>query len=143
MTRNGNVWVLMCMALLVGTACLCGCRVLSSGTVVEKSGSAYRVTVNSLLLDNHIRVLERSTRRTNGLLDAQVRAKNITNKDVQFEYRYIWLDRDGIKLDSTQSVWKQLALHAKEDGFLKGMASDPAAVDFLMEVRFVHQATRW
>ncbi len=143
MTRNRIIWRLLGVALLACAAYVCGCRVMSSGTVVEKSGSTYTVTVNSLLLDNHIRVLERSTRRTNGLLDAQVRARNITTEDVQFEYRYIWLDGDGMAMDTSMSLWKPLALHSKEDGFLKGLAPSPSIVDFLMEVRFVHQATRW
>ena len=110
---------------------------------VEKHGAEYKVTVNSMLLGDYIKVVERSTRRVNGLLEAQVRGQNVKAKDVQFEYRYIWLDKDGVRLDTQMTVWKPLALHAKEIAFMNGMASVPEAVDFLMSVRFAHNSKRW
>lgn len=115
----------------------------SASTTVEKRGAEYKVTANSLLLNNHIRVVDRSTRRENGLLEVQVRGQNVKGKDVQFEYRFIWLDEDGIKLDTQMTTWKPLSLHAKEEAFMTGIAPTPEATDFLMAVRFAHQATRW
>lgn len=132
---------ILCLLSLVAAAAA-GC-ISSAPTEVEKRGAEYVVTLNSLLLDNHIRVEERSTRRTNGLLEAQVRGQNISREDVQFEYRFIWLDADGIRLDTGTSTWKQMALHAKESAFMTGICPSPDATDFLMSVRFVHQSTRW
>lgn len=127
---------------IVSAMIMAGC-LSSAPTTVEKQGAVYKVTVNSLLLKNHIRVKERSTRRVNGLLEAQVRGQNVSGKDVQFEYRFIWLDKDGIRIDTEMSTWKSLNLHAKETAFMKGIAPTSEASDFLMAVRFVHQATRW
>ena len=133
------------LALLLATllvATVTGC-ISSAPTTVEKHGAEYTVTANSMLLNNHIRVVERSTRRVNGLLEAQVRGQNIKGKDVQFEYRFVWLDEDGIRLDTEMTTWKPLALHAKEVALMTGIAPTPEATDFLMAVRFAHQATRW
>ena len=121
---------------------MAGC-ISSAPTEVEKRGAEYYVTVNSLILDNHIRVAERSVRRTNGLLEAQVRGQNVSMEDVQFEYRFIWLDADGVQVDTGSSTWKQISLHAKESAFMTGICPSPDATDFLMSVRFVHQSTRW
>lgn len=129
------------IALLI--VVLAGGCLSSAPTTVEKHGSGYKVIANSLLLNNHIRVVERSTRRVNGLLEAQVRGQNIKGKDVQFEYRFVWLDQDGIRLDTEMTTWKPLALHAKEVALMTGIAPTPEATDFLMAVRFAHQATRW
>ncbi len=126
------------LALALGGGC-----VSSAPTTVEKQGSEYRVVANSLLLNNHIRVVERSTRLRNGLLEAQVRGQNVKNKDIQFEYRYVWLDQDGIRIDTQMTVWKPLALHAKEVAMMNGIAPTPEATDFLMAVRFAQQSTRW
>jgi len=41
------------------------------------------------------------------------------------------------------TTWKPLALHAKEVALMTGIAPTPEATDFLMAVRFAHQATRW
>jgi len=132
---------MLCLLSMVA-ATITGC-ISSAPTEVEKRGAEYTVTVNSLILDNHIRVTERSTRRTNGLLEAQVRGQNVSKKDVQFEYRFIWLDKDGVKVETETSTWKQMALHAKESAFMTGTCPSPDATDFLMSVRFVHQSTRW
>ena len=119
-----------------------GC-ISSAPLTVEKMGPAYKTTVGSLLLNNYIRVTERSTRIVNGMLEAQVRGQNVKDKDVQFEYRYIWLDRDGIRIDTQMSTWKPLALHAKEVALMNGVAPTPEATAFLMSVRFAHQTKRW
>lgn len=129
---------LLAMAAVAMTGCLS-----SAPTEVEKRGEEYAVTVNSLLLDNHIRVTERSTRRTNGLLEVQVRGQNVSRQDVQCEYRFIWLDPDGIQLDTETSTWKQLSLHAKESAFMTGICPSQDGTDFLLSIRFVHQSTRW
>ena len=131
--------ILICVMV---TATMVGC-ISTASTDVEKTGAEYKVTVNSLLLDNHIRVTERSTKRTNGLLEAQVRGLNVSRKDVQFEYRFIWLDSSGIRIDSEMSQWKQMPLHSKESAFMTGIAPTPDATDFLLSVRFVNQSTRW
>jgi uncharacterized protein YcfL len=134
-----TAWLCLWSVIAAGMA---GC-ISSAPTEVEKHGAEYTVTVNSLILRNHIRVTERSARRTNGLLEAQVRGQNVSRKDVQFEYRFVWLDKDGIKIETEVSTWKQVALHAKESAFMTGISPSPDATDFLMSVRFVHQSTRW
>jgi uncharacterized protein YcfL len=128
---------------LVPVLALAGGCYSSAPTTVEKQGGEYKVVANSLLLNNHIRVVERSTRLVNGLLEAQVRGQNITANDVQFEYRFVWLDKDGVKIDTGMTTWKPLALHGSEVAFMTGMAPTPEAVDFLMSVRFAQQSTRW
>lgn len=127
---------------LLGSVLLGGC-LSSAPTTVEKQGSEYTVVANSLLLNNHIRVVERSTRLVNGLLEAQVRGQNVKKADVQLEYRFVWLDKDGIRMDTEMTTWKPLALHAKEVALMTGIAPAPGAVDFLMAVRFAQQSKRW
>ncbi len=101
------------------------------------------MTANSLVLNNHIRVIERSTRLVNGLLEAQVRGQNVKSKDIQFEYRFVWLDKDGVRLDTGMTAWKPLGLHAKEVALMTGLPSTPEAVDFIMSVRFAQQSNCW
>lgn len=113
-------------------------------TVVEKEGASYDVRVGSMVLNNHIRVTERNVdRNVNGLLIAQVRGKNVSRRDVQFEYRFLWKDETGRLLSSGTSVWTPLRLVAKSDGFMQATATSPKATDFLMELRFVRDASNW
>jgi uncharacterized protein YcfL len=130
-------WISVILAIAFG-----GCT-SSAPTTVEKHGSEYRVVANSLLLDNHIRVVERNTRLVNGLLEVQVRGQSVTDKDVQFEYRFVWLEKDGMRLDTEMTTWKPLALHANEVALMTGIAPTPQASDFLLAIRFAKQSRRW
>ncbi len=129
---------------LLGAVALMATGCVSTAPImVEKRDMDYRVDVNSLILDNHIRVTERVARKVNQLLEVQIRGQNISRRDIQLEYRFIWLDGDGIALGTPTSVWKPLNLHARETALMYGIASSPDAEDFLMSVRFVGKSTRW
>jgi len=101
------------------------------------------LVANSFILKNHIRLLEKHEATRNGLLDIQVRALNVTRRDVQFQYRFVWLDSGGMEIDTGISIWKSLNLHAKQTGFIRGTAPSPDAVGFRLAVRFAHKSTRW
>lgn len=136
-----RVGALMCAAAALALAAGC---LSYSPTVIEKEGAQYDVRVGSLLLNNHIRVTERSVdRNVNDLLVAQVRGQNVSNRDVQFEYRFLWKDAAGRLMSSGTSVWTPLRLTARQIGFMQATATSPAATDFLMELRFVRDASNW
>ncbi len=116
-------------ALAVG-----GCRT-TGPTTVEKRGSDYLVTPNSMLLNNNIRVTEYVTNRKNGLLHAQIRGQNISKTALHIEYRFEWMDGDGTVIESQMSPWKPLLVAPSETCFMNGLASSAAAVDFLFAVR--------
>ena len=126
---------------VLGLPLLAGCLSYAP-TVVEKEGGSYDVRVGSFVLNNHIRVTERNVdRNVNDLLVAQVRGKNVSRRDVQFEYRFLWKDGTGRLMRSGTSVWTPLRLTAKQDGFMQATATSPQATDFLMELRFVRDAS--
>lgn len=135
-----HVWTL---PLLLALGLLTSCQSSSMGTKVEKHGDLYTVSVHSRMLDNHLVVLERNVRRRNDLLEAQVRGQNVSRKDLQFEYRYVWIDADGFPVDTGMSVWKPLNLRARDTAWMNGISPDPNAVDFQMAVRFAHKSNRW
>ena len=136
-------WLLRTLAVSVASLSLAGC-ISSSGLVLNKDGGVYKVTSNSMAVTNRIILLRRNVARNpNDLLKVEVEAQNMTGKDQQFEYRYLWSDGDGFTIPSAISVWKPLLLHGRETEFLTATAPTPAAQDFIMEVRFVHTSDRW
>ncbi len=112
--------------------------------VVEKIGSAYQVTSNSRVMNNHIRLTERSVERNvNDIMIAQLRGQNISNRDFHFEYRFLWLDERGMVMSGRTSDWRQGRVVARHAMFLQATAPSPQAVDFLCEVRFRRDGARW
>ncbi len=108
-------------------------------TKVEKYGVLTTVNVHSRMLDENLVVLEKNVRKKNGLLEAQVRGQNASRHDLQFEYRFVWMDADGFPVDTVTSVWKPLNLRARDTAWMNGIAPDPSAVDFQMAVRWAHR----
>jgi len=139
------------LCLLAAAGCQnCGSAHPPAGTSVERittgAVTEYVVTVNSLIFDNYVRVTERSARRRGPespageadkrLLNAQVRGKNVRNVPLLCEYRFIWLDADGIRLHTGIDNWVRLAVDPGGTAFMDAIASTPEAVDFFMEVKF-------
>ena len=133
------------IAAMVAAALLTGCATKPfQPLTAEKIGSEYQVTSNSLVLDNHIRLTERSVdRNVNDILIAQLRGQNVSNRDFHFEYRFIWLDARGMTVRGRTSDWRQDRVAAKHAMFLQATAPSSEAVDFLCEVRFRRDGSRW
>lgn len=136
-------YVMMGMGWLLVLAAGCVSRPFHP-LVVEKIGSQYQVTNNSMVLNNHIRLTERSVdRNVNDIMIAQLRGQNISNRDFHFEYRFIWLDERGMVVRGRTSDWRQDRVVAKHAMFLQATAPSPDVVDFLCEVRFRRDGSRW
>lgn len=133
-------WILsFAMALLAG----CASNPFAPLTV-EKIGSEYQVENHLLVLRNHIRLEERSVdRNENNIVIAQLRGRNLSNRDFHYEYRFIWMDDRGMVIKARTSDWRQGRVVAKQDLFLQATAPSPDVEDFLCEVRFRRDGSRW
>ncbi|MCA1809158.1 MAG: YcfL family protein [Lentisphaerae bacterium] len=60
-----------------------------------------------------------------------------------FEYRYRWIDDDGIEVTSGTTIWVQRVAGARETVLLSGIAPTKRAADFILDMRFVYPSTRW
>lgn len=122
---------------------IAGC-ISSAPQEVIKDGSTYEVRSNSMTLGNAIRLTRRNTAlNSNGFMQAQIEAVNLTGKDIQFQYRFRWMDENKMLIDSAVTMWKPVAVGAKSTEFFTSTAPTIQARDFWMEVRFVHTSARW
>jgi len=119
------------------------CSITSAGESIETYPQT-SLTINSKIVGQRLNVLECIARKTDtGILQGQVTVQNTTRKDYQFEYRFQWLDKDGIQIESGLSIWKPISISSKEKGMLKGTAPNKKAEDFIMIVRFNRTSDRW
>jgi uncharacterized protein YcfL len=99
--------------------------------------------VNSRILGGWLSVVEVNTAKKNDLLMGQVTAQNSTQKDCQFEYRFRWLDGDGMELTTTMTVWTPVSVAAMEKKMMQGIAPGRNAENFVFDVRFRRPSMRW
>lgn len=65
----------------------------------------------------------------------QANVVNNTSHDLGVEYKVVWLDANGLTIDSLVSTWNKIMLAPKDVQALKGTASTPDAADMLFYVR--------
>ena len=126
------------------SAVLAGGCISSAPQEVEFDDGIYSVKSHSLTLRQHVRL----TRRTvdfnkNGFLQAQIEAVNLGRKDVQFQYRFRWLNEQKMLIPAATAIWKPVSVGARSTEYFTSTAPTTDARDFFMEVRFVHDSTRW
>ncbi len=131
--------------LLIGgvTALSTSCQNITSAGITVESYQHTQVKENSRIFGKNFRVVQCAVAKgDNGLLQATITLENL-KKDGQFEYRYRWLDDKGIEVRSGTSIWTPLAVGAREQKMLTGIAPSKNASDFILDIRYNFKSTRW
>jgi len=139
MNRN----LFMIGVLLLGLGLTTSCRTPPSAGITVETYPQNKMQVNSRILGGWLTVVEVNTVKKNDLLVGQVTAQNSTQKDCQFEYRFRWLDGDGLELTTIMSVWTPVSVAAMEKKMMAGIAPAKNAANFVFDVRFRRPSARW
>ena len=133
------------LALALGlTALLPACRHIRSAGMVVASYPQTQVKDNDTIFGKRFRVTQTAVdRMDSGLLRATITIENVDRRSCQFEYRYRWLDANGIEVTSGLSVWTPQSAASREQKLLTGVAPNRQAADFILDIRFSHKSTRW
>ena len=138
-----------CRTAVAALACglalvLNGCRTAPSAGITVESYRKNTITVNSKILGGWLSVTEvTAVRGENGLLSAQVTAQNTTQKDCQFEYRFEWLDKNGLSINTLMTTWIPINASGLEKSRMRAVAPSREAEDFILIVRFRRSSERW
>lgn len=68
-------------------------------------------------------------------LTFQANVVNLTSRELGVDWKVVWLDGDGIEIDSIVSTWSSMALAPKDIRGLKGTAPRPDAADMRFYLR--------
>ena len=77
----------------------------------------------------------RCTKGNSDFLTLQVNAVNNTGSELRVQWKVVWLDQEGMEIDSLVSSWNSLALQAHEIRGLKGTAPRVDAADMRFYAR--------
>ena len=70
-----------------------------------------------------------------GFLRVQVRLENLERADRQLQYRFQWIDDDGMDITSAKPLWKILTLHGRDIVELEAVCPVKGAKDFRLALR--------
>jgi uncharacterized protein YcfL len=69
------------------------------------------------------------------LLKLQATVENLKSSTRTLNYKFDWVDRDGIALSSPTDTWKSIRLLGRETRTITAVAVSPRAVDFTLKLR--------
>jgi uncharacterized protein YcfL len=137
--------IIICAGIIAALSFNNACRthVTSAGMTME-SYPSNQVTVKSRLFRGWFAVVSSALAKgENELLKATISLENLKNDDAQIEFRFRWIDAEGIEVTTGSSIWTARSVGARETVMLSGIAPAKTATDFILDVRFVHNSTRW
>lgn len=94
-----------------------------------------RVTLSPDLTGDVMVTDIRCTKGTGDFLSFQANVVNMTGSDYRVEWRIVWLDADGVEIESITSVWNRRMLAPQEIAGLKGTAPSKDAADMRLYVQ--------
>ena len=116
-------------ALLGAAVAFAGC-VMTPEAPVDR-----RVTIDESI-GNDVYITDiRCTKGTGNCYTLQAKVVNNTSHDYPVEWKVVWLDADGMAIDTIVSTWQQRMLNAKDIVALQATAPGGSAVDMRLYIR--------
>ena len=118
------------MAGLLGMLALAGCV---SRAPVPPCDT--RVTLAPNVQDDVYVADVRAVRNAAGFMTMQADVVNCTGRPRAVDWKTVWLDGEGVEIDTLLSTWDGLMLNPQEIRGLKSTAPNPGAADFRLYLR--------
>ena len=92
------------------------------------------ITDNTLAGTFRVVSINQATVSSN-LLKVQATVENLKNKTRTLNYKFEWVDVNGMAVDSPNETWKAILLQGRETQTISTVAVSPKAVDFRLKFR--------
>ncbi len=133
--RLGGALALASLALLFG-----GCQNVNTYENAESRATPNYVADKRVITDNTlagaVRVVSINQATVSGnLLKIQATVENLKSTARTVNYKFEWIDQDGMAVASPNETWKSLRLQGRETQTISTVAISPKAVDFKLKFR--------
>jgi len=129
--------VMLNAVILAGlSTVLVGCAVNETATVtVNDDGTTQIIESNSGLLSDSLSIVDTKTGFVGDLLKAQVSIKNDSGSQLNFQYKFKWLDKNGFEVAIDGRPWQPISITPHESKTVQGVAPNPTVNSFKILVQ--------
>ena len=129
--------VMLNAVILAGlSTVLVGCAVNETATVtVNDDGTTQIIESNSGLLSDSLSIADTKTGFIGNLLKAQVSIKNDSGSQLNFQYKFKWLDKNGFEVAIDGRPWQPISITPHESKTVQGVAPNPSVNAFKILVQ--------
>jgi uncharacterized protein YcfL len=124
-------------ALLLAAGCATNVNTvqpLNSGATPNVVADRRVITDNTLARRVQVVSLNQATVSGN-LLKVQATIQNLKNSVQTLNYKFEWVDQDGMAVSSPNETWKSIQLQGRETATISSVAVSPRAADFTLKLR--------
>ena len=121
-----------------------GCATRTSGiqgaaaTVQSPEGtmtSSKYVIIDNSKLARGLQIVDLKSQFVGDLLKAQVSIVSKYSKTLEFQYKFLWFDANGIEINPGSLPWTPLTLNGNESKSVQAVAPNPSAREFKVNIR--------
>ncbi|WP_250656708.1 YcfL family protein [Alkalimarinus coralli] len=128
--------ILKAVIIAGGISAMAGCAVNETATVtVNDDGTTQIIESNSGLLSDSLSIADSKTGFVGDLLKAQVSIKNDSRSDLNFQYKFKWLDKNGFEVAVDGRPWIPISITPYETKTVQGVAPNPTVNAFKILVQ--------
>lgn len=129
--------VMLNAVILAGlSTALVGCAVNETATVtVNDDGTTQIIESNSGLLSDSLSIVDTKTGFVGDLLKAQVSIKNDSGSQLNFQYKFKWLDKNGFEVAIDGRPWQPISITPHESKTVQEVAPNPTVNSFKILVQ--------
>jgi len=110
---------------------LLACAVNETATVVvDGTGATQIIETNSGVLSDSLRISNTHTGYVGDLLKVQATITNDSNDDLDFRYKFKWLDENGFEIAVDGRPWTPMLITPYESKNVQAVAPNPSANSF-------------
>ena len=128
---NFQKTVLRPLALVCVGMSLVACAVNETATVVVDGSEATEIIeTNSGILSDSLRITNTKIGYAGNLMKAQVTITNDSSDDLDFRYKFKWLDKDDFEIAVDGRPWTPMLITPFESKSVQAVAPNPSASSF-------------
>ncbi len=131
-----NTYHKKALPLVLSAMLLGGCAVNETATVaVDGNNKQQILESNSGFLAASLEIADTKVGYAGDLMKAQVTIKNGSRSDLNFHYKFKWLDKDDFEIAIDGRPWTPLSITAYESKTVQAIAPNPTAKSFRILVQ--------
>lgn len=135
--RSAFLLVSLCVALALSACATSGIEGRGSTQERPASGESLytRLVLSNTSLAGDVSLVDQKAVFVGDLLKASVTIQSKVGNTLNLQYRFTWLDGNGMEINPESGTWKPLILYGKDNKTLLGVAPNPSAKEFKVVVR--------
>jgi len=139
--RNvGLITLAGCVALMIGSGCATKTSGIHGSAATTQSPEGMLQSSKYVIIDNSklargLQIVDLKSQFVGDLMKVQVSIVSKYSKTLDFQYKFLWFDTQGMEINPGSLPWTPLTLFGNESKTVQAVAPNPSAREFKINIR--------